>query len=101
MTFDALSALRAAGNPVDLLTEGQRAVLGQLTEEEVAVLNRLRNGWMQRPTTTSKDTALRFFRGHADGAVTLFAWRAGTTQSGGPGNPWQGGGKSKPGLACD
>lgn len=39
MAFDALSALRAAGNPVDLLTEEQRAVLGQLTEEEVTVLN--------------------------------------------------------------
>lgn len=38
MAFDALSALRAAGNPVDLLTEEQRAVLGQLTEEEAAVL---------------------------------------------------------------
>ena len=38
MAFDALSALRAAGNPVDLLTEEQRAVLGQLTEDEAAVL---------------------------------------------------------------
>jgi len=42
MAFDALSALRAAGNPVDLLTEGQRAVLGQLTMEEVAVLNSIK-----------------------------------------------------------
>jgi hypothetical protein len=42
MTFDALSALRAAGNPVDLLTEEQRAVLGQLTKEEVAVLNSIK-----------------------------------------------------------
>lgn len=39
MAFDALGALRAAGNPVDLLTAEQRDVLAQLTEEEVAVLN--------------------------------------------------------------
>jgi hypothetical protein len=39
MTFDALTALRMAGNPVDLLTEQQRDVLAQLTEDEVAVLN--------------------------------------------------------------
>jgi hypothetical protein len=42
MAFDALSVLRAAGNPVDLLTEEQRAVLGQLTEEEVTVLNSIK-----------------------------------------------------------
>jgi hypothetical protein len=42
MAFDALSALRTAGNPVDLLTEEQRAVLGQLTEEEVTVLNSIK-----------------------------------------------------------
>lgn len=39
MAFDALSALRDAGNPVDLLTPGQQAVLASLTESEVAVLN--------------------------------------------------------------
>lgn len=39
MAFDALAALRATGNPVDLLTPEQRGVLAQLTEDEVAVLN--------------------------------------------------------------
>jgi hypothetical protein len=39
MTFDALAALRQAGSPVDLLTIEQQDVLSQLTEEEVAVLN--------------------------------------------------------------
>ncbi|MED7955343.1 MULTISPECIES: aroma-sacti cluster domain-containing protein [unclassified Streptomyces] len=39
MTFDALAALRQAGNPVDLLTEEQRDVLARLTEDEVTVLN--------------------------------------------------------------
>ena len=39
MAFDALAALRAAGNPVDLLTVAQRDVLAQLTEAEVIVLN--------------------------------------------------------------
>ena len=42
MTFDALAALRAAGNPVDLLPAEQREVLGQLTEEEVTVLNSIK-----------------------------------------------------------
>ena len=42
MAFDSLAALRAAGSPVDLLPEEQRAVLGQLTEEEVAVLNSIK-----------------------------------------------------------
>jgi hypothetical protein len=42
MAFDALSALRAGGNPVDLLTAEQRTVLGQLTEEEVTVLNSIK-----------------------------------------------------------
>ncbi|MFF2348754.1 helix-turn-helix transcriptional regulator [Kitasatospora sp. NPDC058115] len=39
MTFDALNALRQAGNPVDLLTLEQQDVLSRLTEDEVAVLN--------------------------------------------------------------
>jgi hypothetical protein len=39
MTFDALSALRQAGNHVDQLTTAQRDVLAQLTEAEVAILN--------------------------------------------------------------
>jgi hypothetical protein len=39
VTFDALAALRESGRPVDLLTAEQRAVLAELTEEEVAVLN--------------------------------------------------------------
>ena len=38
MAFDALAELRKAGNPVDLLTTQQRAVLAQLSEAEVAVL---------------------------------------------------------------
>jgi hypothetical protein len=39
MAFDALATLRQAGNLVDLLTQEQRDVLAQLTEEEVTVLN--------------------------------------------------------------
>ncbi|HEX4833572.1 MAG TPA: aroma-sacti cluster domain-containing protein [Trebonia sp.] len=39
MAFDALGALRDAGTPVDLLTPEQQTVLSQLTEEEVGVLN--------------------------------------------------------------
>jgi hypothetical protein len=38
VTFDALSALREAGSPVDLLSDEQRTVLGQLSEAEVQVL---------------------------------------------------------------
>lgn len=40
--FDALAALRAAGNRIDVLTAQQRAVLAQLTEDEVAVLNSIK-----------------------------------------------------------
>jgi hypothetical protein len=39
MAFDALAALREAGNPVDLLSVEQREVLAGLTESEVTVLN--------------------------------------------------------------
>lgn len=38
MAFDALTALRQAGNPVDLLTERQQGVLAQLSKAEVGVL---------------------------------------------------------------
>lgn len=39
MAFDALSELRAGGNQVDLLSDSQRAVLSELSAEEVAMLN--------------------------------------------------------------
>ncbi|NEC68685.1 helix-turn-helix transcriptional regulator [Streptomyces sp. SID9727] len=39
MTFDALHALREAGHPVDLLAVEQRSVLSGLSEQEVQVLN--------------------------------------------------------------
>jgi len=42
MPFDALAALRNSGSPVGLLTPEQRNVLAQLTEEEVAILNSVR-----------------------------------------------------------
>jgi len=42
MTYDALSELRRAGHPVDLLPEGQREVLSELNENEVALLNSIR-----------------------------------------------------------
>ncbi len=42
MTFDALAALRAAGNPVDLLTREQQEVFASLTEAEVEVLNSIK-----------------------------------------------------------
>jgi DNA-binding CsgD family transcriptional regulator len=37
-SFDALEALKEAGEPVNLLSDGQRAVLASLTEHEVQVL---------------------------------------------------------------
>lgn len=42
MTFNALEALRAAGNPVDLLSEAQQEVFASLTEEEVELLNSIK-----------------------------------------------------------
>jgi hypothetical protein len=42
MSFDSLAALRAAGNPVDLLSTEQREVFASLTEDEVAVLNSIK-----------------------------------------------------------
>ncbi|MFJ7949305.1 aroma-sacti cluster domain-containing protein [Streptomyces sp. NPDC096354] len=41
MSFDPLQALKAAGHPVDLLTDAQRDVLASLSEEEVVVLNKV------------------------------------------------------------
>jgi hypothetical protein len=38
LAFDPLAALREAGCPVDALSDGQREVLGALTQEETAVL---------------------------------------------------------------
>ena len=42
MAFDALAALRAAGNPVDLLSKEQQEIFASLTEEEVNVLNSIK-----------------------------------------------------------
>ncbi|BCB82899.1 aroma-sacti cluster domain-containing protein [Phytohabitans suffuscus] len=42
MSFDALSALREMGHPIDFLTDRQRAVFASLSEHEVAVLNSLK-----------------------------------------------------------
>jgi hypothetical protein len=42
MSFDALSALREGGNPIDSLSEAQRDVLSHLTQEEVAVWNSIK-----------------------------------------------------------
>jgi hypothetical protein len=39
MAFDPIQKLAEAGNPVDLLTAEQRAVVASLTEHEVEVLN--------------------------------------------------------------
>ena len=39
MAFDALTALRDAGNPVDQMPAGQREVLANLSESEVSILN--------------------------------------------------------------
>jgi hypothetical protein len=38
MPFNALEALAAAGNPVDLLDDEKKAALSELSEQEVQVL---------------------------------------------------------------
>lgn len=38
MAFDPIQKLAEAGNPVELLTEGQRGVLSTLSEKEVEVI---------------------------------------------------------------
>lgn len=43
MAFDSLSALRAAGNPVDSLSPAQQEVLSNLTPAEVATLNSVKS----------------------------------------------------------
>jgi len=43
MAFDALSELRTAGNPIDVLTDQQRAVLAQLSPAEVATVNQIKS----------------------------------------------------------
>jgi len=42
MAFDALAELRAAGNPIDQLTEAQLGVLSELSPAEVATLNTIK-----------------------------------------------------------
>ncbi|MEZ0093841.1 aroma-sacti cluster domain-containing protein [Streptacidiphilus sp. EB129] len=42
MPFDALTALRDAGHPVDFISEAQRDVFAALTEDEVRVINGLK-----------------------------------------------------------
>jgi hypothetical protein len=42
MAFNALAALRQAGNPVDLLTDQEQEVFAQLSEDEVSFLISLR-----------------------------------------------------------
>jgi hypothetical protein len=42
MAFNALEALREAGNPVDQLSEAQRNVFASLSEDEVEVLNSIK-----------------------------------------------------------
>lgn len=43
MSYDALSALRNSGTPVDVLTDEQRAVFAGLSEDEVSVLTRVQS----------------------------------------------------------
>jgi hypothetical protein len=42
MSFDALAELRAAGNPVDQLSEAQLEVMRGLTPTEVATINSIK-----------------------------------------------------------
>ena len=42
MAYDALAALREGGHWVELLSDRQRLVLAELTEEEVAVLTKVK-----------------------------------------------------------
>ncbi len=43
MAFDAISALRDAGTPVDQLTDAQRGALSTLTPAEVGVITDVQN----------------------------------------------------------
>jgi hypothetical protein len=43
LSFDALTALREAGHPVDFISPGQREVFASLTEDEVGVINSLKS----------------------------------------------------------
>lgn len=43
MSFDALTALQAAGHPLEFLTDGQRAVFAGLSEPEVDLLNSIKS----------------------------------------------------------
>lgn len=40
--FDAIAALRNAGNPIESFSEAQREVLSKLTKEEVATWNSIK-----------------------------------------------------------
>lgn len=42
MHFDAITALREAGNPVDSLSDAEMEVFASLTEQEVEVLNSIK-----------------------------------------------------------
>jgi hypothetical protein len=42
MSYDSVAALRAAGHPIDVLSDGQRGVLAGLSEDEVATLNSIK-----------------------------------------------------------
>ncbi|HEY1617151.1 MAG TPA: aroma-sacti cluster domain-containing protein [Streptosporangiaceae bacterium] len=42
MSYDPVAALRSAGHPIDVLSDGQRNVLSNLSQEEVATLNSIK-----------------------------------------------------------